>query len=288
MSQLCQPQNPGNPNDQSFEELGGCLATYEGTLGRNPVHLVGLLAGAGFFGYVTYRQLADGAIYTKEAGLNFGLVVMSAATLVCLGLLVRAMMGANCDLLLLAGGLVFRRGDKVTKFRWDDIEGIYEGVTVSHMEGEGPVTNFDHRLRFKLRDQREVKIDLSFVPDSEEASAIIMAETFPRLLGAAAQKLSNGQPVELGKVTLQPDGLGQIGDMGGKYFLAFSDFGVWKIDNGFLTISKPGGLLPWLWRPVAEIPNFRVLLAFLEHFLNGKPLPGGEQADQERELVGAE
>jgi hypothetical protein len=125
-----------------------------------------------------------------------------------------------------------------------------------------------------------VKLDLSFVPDSEEVSGIVASAIVPRLIEETQAKLKSGQAADFGCVKMRSDGL----ESGGKT-LGWRDIAEYNVDNGYLTIKALKGWSAWLSKSLDEIPNFRVLVAFLEHYRTSAPQPGGDSSRQQPELA---
>jgi hypothetical protein len=259
--------------DTRFAHLGECDGVYAGNIIRSPLHLLGLLAGAAACGFFAWRMYADsGYAWSPEQGINAGVLFMSLGCIFCLVLLVLCFFGANCKLYLFEKGLVYRRGKKFTEVLWDQIAAVYEGISVSHTEG-GTVTNTTHKVRFRLKNKQVVKLNLSFLDESDEASTIITGRTFPRLLAETKAGLARGEKVDFEKVKLHQEGISQGGILGGEDLLTWDQIGEAKIDNGYLTIKKGSIILPWNWTPVSDLPNFRVLFAYINHHVNGAELP---------------
>lgn len=290
------PATPACPCDRAqpearYEHLGECLGEYQGNLIRSPLYLLGLGAGTLICGGFACRALADsGYVWSAEQGMNAAVVFMGMGAVVCLVLLVGCFIGANCKLRLFEQGFVHRRGKTVTEARWDQIATLYEAAAISETS-EGTIVNTSHRVRLRMADGRTIKLNLSFFDESDEASAIIKAQTFPRLLSECKAALARREKIDFEKLKLSREGITQGGLLGGEDTLTWDQIGEAKIDNGYLVVKKRNIALPWNWTPVADIPNFRVLFAFLNHYVNEVELPGAGELPEARHgglLVAAE
>lgn len=269
----------------SHPELGECLAAYKANLSRN-LSWVGMnLLGVLFFGGVgTYMVYSDGFL-PPELGLAIGQLLTLGLAVAWVVMIALSLRGANADLLLFENGVRSCKGRRIEEFKWADIEAVLEGMSVTTYE-HGAATQVKHKIRFHMTDKREIKLDLSFVPDSEEVSAIISGATMPRLVRRVQERLAAGQLAEFGAIKLRPDGLERPGDFSGTQTLTWADLKEFKVDNGYLTIkSQQNWVMPWYWKSIEEIPNVRVLLAFIEHHTSGVPLPTADERDQERALA---
>jgi hypothetical protein len=278
-------------NKPRLDHLGECLGEYQGNLIRSPLYLLGLGAGTLICGGFAYRLVADsGYIWSVEQGMNAGAVFLGLGALVCLVLLVGCCLGANCKLWLLEQGFVYRQGKQITEARWDQVAALYESAAISETS-EGTLVNTSHKQRIRMADGRIVKLNLSFFDNSDEASQIITAHTFPRLLSECKAALARREKIDFEKVKLSREGISQSGLMGGEDTLTWDQIGEAKIENGYLVVNKGNVSPPWNWTAVADIPNFRVLYAFLNHFVNKVALPEAGELPEARHgglLVAAE
>src|SRR5262245_4218996 len=265
---------------ESHPELGACLAAYRGGIMRNLSWILSLVAGA-IVGFVLLGIMIqrDGFL-PKDQGLVLFQLAMVAISVVSIALLVLAIRNANSDLLFFEKGLISRRGQHLTQIKWDDIDAMYEGMSIIRYN-HGAVTQVKHKVRLRLRDQREIKLDLSPVPNSEEVSALINQAIAPRLIREAQAKIAAGQAADFGFVKVTRDGLAMPGDKK----LGWRDVGEYTIHEGLLTIRSIKGWSVWAKKGTDEIPNFRVLVAFLEHHRTGQRLPTDQAASEEPELT---
>lgn len=124
---------------------------------------------------------------------------------------------------LYEGGVVARRGGKLTVLAWDDVTAVLDNrVVYQQLVGK------DQRARFlTLRGQRGQEA-LFFDDEADEAHALATQHCFPRLLAQARVAIARGQPVGFGRITLERPGL---------------------------TLREPGKR-PTLRRPWAQIDHF--------------------------------
>lgn len=269
---------------EAHPQLGQCLAEFRGDITRNGSWLMSLLAGIvvcfGLFGYMVHN---DG-FWPKDQGLAIGQLVMAALGVVCAVLLVLAIRNANSKFQFFEKGLIARRGKQLAEFQWDDILSVTEGMSVTTYN-EGVAKQTKHKVTFRLAGGREVKLDLSSVPESQHVSTMIAAATMPRLVGETKAALAAGQTVDFGYVKLRPEGLERHGDLAATKFLGWRDIAEYTLDNGYLTIKSLKGWKAWVSKPVDEIANIRVLIAFIDHYAGHMPLPGDETVSPEPELA---
>jgi uncharacterized protein DUF6585 len=272
------------PADERHPQLGELLAVYRGDITRNGSWLMSLLAGMvvcfGLFGYMVHN---DG-LWPKDQGLAIGQLVMAALGAFCVALLALAIRNANFRLSLYEQGLVACRGKQFEQIAWDDVDAVIEGMSITTYN-HGAARQIKHKLKLRLTDGREVKLDLSSIADSERASAMVAARTLPRLVRQARAKLAAGQTVSFGYVKLRADGLERSGAGTGPSFLGWRDVAEYALDNGLLTIKSLKGWSDWFSKPVDQIENLQLLIVFLDHYTAGTPLPGSEVPTQEPELA---
>ncbi len=264
-------------------ELGQCLAAYRGDVSRNGSWLMSLIMGVVVcFGLTGYMIHNDG-LWPKDQGLAIGQLVMGLLGVGCVALLVRAIRKANSDLLIFENGLIARRGKQLDKLHWDAVQSVFESMSITTYNG-GVATQVKHHLRFCLDDVREVKLDLSSIGDSEEASGIIANLTVPRLVQRTREKIESGQAADFGCIKLHRDGLAKANDPAGNV-LGWRDIAEYSFDDGCVTVKSLKGWKTWVSGSLDKTPNFRVLAAFLEHYRDGVPLLGIEDVSQPSELV---
>jgi hypothetical protein len=270
----------GNAAGEPHPELGQCLAAYRAGLLRNLSWILSLVAGA-IVGFVLLGVMIqrDG-FPPNDQGLLLFQLAMVGISLTSIGLLVYSLRNANSDLLFFERGLIARRGKQLTQIKWNDIDAFYEGMSIIRYN-HGAVTQIKHKIRFRLRDQREIKLDISSFNNSEEASAMIASAIVPRLAREAQAKLEAGQAVDFGFLKVTREGLALPGDK----TLGWRDIGEYTINEGLLTIRSIKGWSVWVKKNTDEIPNLQVLVVFLEHHRCGAPLPGHEAGRDEQELA---
>jgi Family of unknown function (DUF6585) len=274
--QACGGQAAGEPHPK----LGQCLASFRGGIMRNLSWLLSLVAGAVVGFVILGVMIHNDGFWPKDQGLALFQLAMVGLSVTSIGLLVHAIRNANSDLLFFDRGLISRHGKQLTQIKWDEIAAVYEGMSIIKYN-HGAVTQIKHKIRFRLRDQREIKLDLSPVPNSEEVSSLIVSAIAPRLIRETQAKLAAGQAADFGFLKVTRDGLALAGDKK----LAWRDIGEYTIHEGLLTIRSIKGWSVWAKKGTDEIPNFRVLVAFLEHHRSGQPLPGSKSESEEPELV---
>jgi len=270
----------GKAAGEPHPELGACLAAYRGGILRNLSWIMSLIGGA-VVGFVLLGiMIQRDGFPPKDQELMLFQLAMVGLSFTCIALLVHAIRNANSDLLLFDRGLISRRGKHLTEVKWDDIDAVYEGMSIITYN-HGAVTQIKHKIRFRLRDQREIKLDLSFVSNSEEVAATIAKATVPRLVREAQAKLAAGQAADFGFLKVTRDGLALAGDK----TLGWRDIGEYTINEGVLTIRSIKGWSVWAKKNTDEIPNLQVLVVFLEHHRRGATLPSSEAAHEEPALA---
>jgi Family of unknown function (DUF6585) len=274
----------GPAGGTSHPEMGECRAAFRANILRNASWFMSLAIGIAVCGVLLGYMIHQDGLWPQDLGLAIGQLVMAAVVVICSVLLVRAIRNANCDLLLFQKGLVARRGKQLEKIQWDDIDAVFEEVTIITYN-HGAATQIRHKLRFRLRDQRETRLDLSSFPESEQISAAIANATVPRMLHEAQIKLGAGQLVEFGFVNISGAGLERPGDVSGTAALGWRDVAEFTIDDGLLTIKSLKGWKPWASKAVEEIPNLRVLIELLERYTTDALMPADEKPRPQAELV---
>jgi len=268
----------------SHPEMGECRAAFRANILRNASWLMSLAIGVAVGGVLLGYMIHQDGLWPQDLGITIVQLLMAADVVICSVLLVRAIRKANCDLLIFDKGLIARRGKQLEKIQWDDIEAVFEEVTVITYN-QGAATQIRHKLRIRLRDQRQTRLDLSSFPESEQISAAIADATVPRLLHEAQVKLSAGQLVEFGFVNISGAGLERPGDVSGTAALNWRDVAEFTIDDGLLTIKSLKGWKPWAWKAVEQIPNLRVLITLLERYTTDALMPAGEKQSPLAELA---
>jgi len=268
------------PAGEPHAELGECLAAYRGGILRNLSWILSLVAGA-IVGFVLLGiMIQRDGFPPNDQGLLLFQLAMVGISLTSISLLVYALRHANSDLLFFERGLISRRGKQLTQIKWNDIDAFYEGMSIVRYN-HGAVTQIKHKIRFRLRDQREIKLDLSSINNSEEVTAMIASATVPRLAREAQARLDAGQTVDFGFLEVTRDGLALNGDK----TLGWRDIGEYTINQGLLTIRSIKGWSVWAKKNTDEIPNLQVLVVFLEHHRCGASVPGHEAGRDEQELA---
>jgi hypothetical protein len=256
--------NPPVPKETSHPEYGDVVAKFRGTIGRNAVHIGMLFLGMGFFALVLVKMLVIDKLRVDQHAI--GLLVMAGGVAACGFMFIRALVGADADLVLFTNGLMARKGSTLHEFKFDDIESVTESVT-QHIVGDKTVSRVSHWIELGLKGRaKPLRLDLSFVPSSEEVSGIVHAATLPRLIEAATQALTARQELPYGKyLKLRSDGPMRRGVWGGWEFIPWGRIDAVSVEDGSLKITtRHDGMFPWYWWAVDQIPNFRVLLAILQ------------------------
>jgi hypothetical protein len=153
-------------------------------------------------------------------------------------------------------GFAYTRINKVTAFRWDQIESMLQAVTRQYMNGIYVGTN--HKYTISGLDGK--KIVLNDIISNVGTAGEIIADMVTRVkLPQAIESFQAGNTLNFGKLSISSQGISN-----GKETIAWEQVKGINVNAGIVTVKKDNQWLSWSSVRVAQIPNFFVFLALVK------------------------
>lgn len=162
----------------------------------------------------------------------------------------------DLNLRTFADGLIYRRNNRKSAARWEDVAEIFETVEYRSVNGI-PVGSF-YTYIIKLKNGREITTSQSLA-GMEIFSRTMRGQLFPRLFVEAVQRYNSGAEVNFGEIAVNQSGITYQ-----QKFLPQNALQAVQIADGYLKIVGADGKKAWATVSLAKIPNNFVLMALLE------------------------
>ncbi len=202
--------------------------------------------------------LSSSDIFVMILLLLFGLLFLGVA----LYYFLQPVIYRSWHVYVCTGGFVFRRGNKIEAFRWDQIEAMWQAVTKRYTNGIH--TGTTHKYTVRRKDGGQVIFNDRFT-DVEELGNTISHEITNYQMPQAINAYNAGNTVPFGPLSISMQGISN-----GKELLPWSQVKDIDVKQGVVTVKKEGKRLNWSSVRVTQVPNVFVLMALINYIMQGQ------------------
>jgi hypothetical protein len=161
-------------------------------------------------------------------------------------------------------GLAYQDNKGMQMLRWEEIVYFFFSITKHYRNGVYVGTTYIYTLQ--KADNSRVLLNNALAKVQDLGNAIEKA-VFPIQYQRIVEQLKLGQPVSLGPVLLNKDGIGI-----GKKSFVWPEVEQVGIQNGYINVKKKnGGWFSGASIPVSSIPNLQAMLAVVDQIVKVKP-----------------
>jgi hypothetical protein len=184
-------------------------------------------------------------------GAVFGVAFLTGGSALLMG----NRLAAKTSVEVCAKGLVVREGAMVTSCTWGEIIAVIEKQAVSSDDVLAELRRHESRAIQLVLHSGLVIILKSYVCRLAELGAIIKRETLPLLLPSYQSALHSGQPVKLGLILLDRDGI-----VVGMDRLPWCEVSGADRKGGWVRLHRIGSWKSWKKVKLSEVPDAHVLI----------------------------
>jgi hypothetical protein len=161
-----------------------------------------------------------------------------------------------------ADGFVFKRGNKIDAFRWDQIESMWQAVTRRY--SYGVYTGSTHKYTIRRKDGVQVVLNDRFA-DVEQLGTTISQAITNLLLPQVVAAYNAGQTIAFGPFSISLQGVSN-----GQESLPWSQIKEMGVKQGIVTVRKEGKWLNWSTIRASQVPNIFVFMALVNYVLKNR------------------
>jgi len=155
------------------------------------------------------------------------------------------------------GGFAYRDRRGVRSFTWNEIDAVWQRITRRYYNGVYAGTQ--HVYTVQPASGPRVVLDSALLGGVDKLGDVLVRESTARILARRAAAFDRGERLAFGRLALDQQGLHV-----GRRSLPWAAFRSVSVHRGFVRIDAAGRRLAFCRFRVAELPNFVVLMAFLE------------------------
>ena len=172
---------------------------------------------------------------------------------------VTAFRNRDLRVVVLEKGLVRVGGGKTEILRWDDINSVFQAITVHYTNGIKTGTTHVYTV-FAQSGQKIVFNDT--LKNVEALGATIQREASSRLMPRYTQAYNSGGTATFGKLTLSKAGISN-----GKDTIPWDQVQAVNINRGQISVRKQGKWLNWAGQTAAATPNLFIFLNMIDQIV---------------------
>ncbi len=248
-------QTPPQPLPSEAYVLGNPLNEHPAAQGRAwfSVILVGA-AGMAALGCAVIA-IASGDTST---GVIAGLVAVALIGLVAF-LAYRAYQQRGTHVVVLEKGLARVGGKQTAVIPWDDVQAVWQAVTVHYTNGIK--TGTTHVYTAQTKDGQQHRFN-DGVKNVETLGNTIQKEVTARLMPRYVDAYNKGGTLTFGKLTLNKAGLSN-----GRETIPWGEVQQVTINRGIINVRKAGKWFGWSSQTAAQTPNLFIFLNVIDQIV---------------------
>lgn len=243
-----------------MHQLGALQAEYKIALRKQQIILIvlALLLGIGLWALM-FADLSD-----PNAGrLILGVGLLSLFFVgIAVYYLLYPVIYRSVRVYVCAGGFIFKKGNAVDIFRWEQIEAMWRAVTKHYTNGI--YTGTTHKYTVRRKDGKQVIFNDRFVNVEALGDTISRAITnylWPQVIEA----YNAGKAITFGPLSISLQGVSN-----GRELLPWNQIKEMGVNRGVVTVRREGKWLNWSSVMAAKVPNIFVFMALVDYVLKGR------------------